>query len=228
MAAVQAADARASLLFVGDLNGHHHEWLGSTTTNRHGVAALDFATVSGCDQLVIGPTHARGGTLDLLMTDVPDLVRVTVVAPLGRSDLSSLSIAISMAQAIPNLCVSRRVLLKHRFNWYAVCDAIGVLPWRSIWSADNPVEKLNVHLSLLVERFVPTKVICVCNKDKPWFNDDCILAFDIKQGAHLRCTRDRSRVNWDEFVYYQRRASTVYAEAMRQFSVRSRDVLMNA
>ena len=72
MAAVQAEDIRASLLFVGDLNGHHMEWLGSTTTNRHEVAAFDFAIVSGCDQLVVGPTHASGGTLDLLMTDVPD------------------------------------------------------------------------------------------------------------------------------------------------------------
>ena len=74
MASVQAADGRASFLFVGDLYGYHHEWFGSTTTNRHGVVALDFATVSGCDQLVIGATHARGGTLDVLMTDVPDLV----------------------------------------------------------------------------------------------------------------------------------------------------------
>ena len=223
MAAVQAADAL-------DLNGHHQERLGSTTTNRYGVAALDFATVSGCDQLVIGPTHARGGTLALLMTDVPDLVRVAVVAQLyiGRSDHSSPSIAISMAQAIPNLCVSRSVLLNHRVNWTAVCDAIGVLPCRSIWSADNPVERLNVHLYLLVERFVPTMVIRVRNKDTPWFNDDCRLAFDIKQGSHLRWTRDRSRVNWDEFVHYQMRANAVYAEAMRQFSVGSRDVLMNA
>ena len=45
MAAVQAEDVRASFLFVGDLNGHHQEWLGSTTTNRHGVAAFDFATL---------------------------------------------------------------------------------------------------------------------------------------------------------------------------------------
>ena len=45
MAAVQEAEARASFLFVGDLNGQHQEWLGSTTTNRHGDAALDFATV---------------------------------------------------------------------------------------------------------------------------------------------------------------------------------------
>ena len=56
--------------------------MGSTTTNRHDLAALDFATVSGCDQLVIGITHARGGTLDLLMTDVPDLLLVAVVTPL--------------------------------------------------------------------------------------------------------------------------------------------------
>ena len=32
------------LLFMLDLNSHHLEWLGSTTTNRNGVAAFDFAT----------------------------------------------------------------------------------------------------------------------------------------------------------------------------------------
>ena len=71
MAALQAADLHAPFLFAGDLNGHHQEWLGSTTTNSHGVAAFDFTTVSGCDQLVDGPTHARGGTIDLLISDVP-------------------------------------------------------------------------------------------------------------------------------------------------------------
>ena len=91
MAAVQAEDVRASFLFEGDLNGHHQEWLGSTTTNLHGYAAFDFVTVSGCDQLVVSPTHACGGTLDLLMTDVPDLVRVDVVAPMGNSDHSNQS-----------------------------------------------------------------------------------------------------------------------------------------
>ena len=113
MAAVQAEDARASFLFVGNLNGHHQEWLDSTTTNLHGILAFDFATVSGCDQLVVCPTHACGGTLDLLMTDVPGLVLVSVVAPIGNSDHSSLSAVISVAQAVPNLCVSRKVFLKH-------------------------------------------------------------------------------------------------------------------
>ena len=132
MAAVQAEDVRAPFLFVGDLNGHQQEWLGSTTTNRHGVAAFDFGTVSGCDQLVVGSTHTHGGTLDLLTTDVPDLVRVAGLAQIGNSDHSSLSAVISMAQAVSNLCVSSKVFLKH-VNWNAVCGAIRELPWPNDW-----------------------------------------------------------------------------------------------
>ena len=139
MATVQAEDVRASFLFVGDLNGHHQEWLGSTTTNGHGVATFDFATVSGRDQLVVGPTHAHGGTLDLLITDAPDLIRVAVVAPIGNSDHSSLSADISMAQPVPNLCVSRKISLKQQINWNTVCGVIRELPWRKIWLSDNPV-----------------------------------------------------------------------------------------
>ena len=54
LAAMQAEDVSATFLFVCELNGHHHEWLGSMTTSHHGVVAFDFATVSGCDQLVVG------------------------------------------------------------------------------------------------------------------------------------------------------------------------------
>ena len=96
MAAVQTEDILASFLFVGDLNGHHQEWLGSRTT---------------------------------------------------------------------------KVFLKHQVNWNTVCGAIQDLPWRNIWLADNPVEVLNEHLSRLVGRYVPTKVIRVRNKDEPKFDD---------------------------------------------------------
>ena len=63
-----------------------------------------------------------------------------MVAPIGNSDHTSLSAVISMAQAVPNLCVSRKIFLKHRVNWNTVCGAMQNLPWRNIWSADNPVE----------------------------------------------------------------------------------------
>ena len=97
-------------------------------TNSQGVAAFDFVTVSGCDQLVVGPTHARGGILDLLMTDVPDLIQVAVVAPMFNSDHSSLSSVILTAQAVPNLCVSRKVFLKTKLIGIQSVVQCGICP----------------------------------------------------------------------------------------------------
>ena len=71
-------------------------------TSQQFLVAISWLSAHG--------THARGGTLDLLMTDVPDLVRVAVVASIGNSDHSSLSAVISITQAVPNLWVSRKVL----------------------------------------------------------------------------------------------------------------------
>ena len=60
------------------------------------------------------------------------------------------------------------------------------------------------------------------NKDKPWF-DQRRHAFGLSE-AHLRWTRDRSLVNWEEFVHSQVRANETNSVAKRQFSVRNRDV----
>ena len=113
-----------------------------------------------------------------------------------------------MAQVIPNLCVCRKVFLKHLVNWIAQD-----LPWHSLWYADNPVEVLNKHLSLLVGRFAPTKVIRVRNKDKPWFDDQFVRALGLKQEVHHRCNCDCSWVNWEEFVHCQVKANQTYSDA---------------
>ena len=197
MAAVQAEVGRASFQFVGDLNGHH-EWLCSMTTNHHGVAALDFTTVADSDQLV--PT-AHGRTLDHLITDAPDLAGVTVGAPIGNSDHLSLPEVILMVWAVSNLYAQRKVFseILRRINleliftvitvpkliWNTVCGAIHEEPKQNIRSADNPVEVLNELLSLPVGHYVPTKAIYAHNKDKPWFDDQCQLYFDLKQDTFL-------------------------------------------
>ena len=104
-----------------------------------------------------------------------------MIVQLGNSVYSSLLAVIWMAHAVPNLCVGRNVFLKYQVNWNTVCGAIRDLLCRNIWSADNPVDLLNEHLLLLVGRHVPTKVIRVHNKDKPWFDVQCRHAFSLKQ-----------------------------------------------
>ena len=107
-----------------------------------------------------------------------------------------------MAQEVSNLCIRKKIFLKHHVNWNTVCGEIQVVLWRNIWLADNPAEVLDEHLSQLVERYVPTKVILICvrNKDKPRLDNQCRHAFGLKEEAHLRWTRDRSRVNWKNLL----------------------------
>ena len=88
-----------------------------------------------------------------------------------------------MAQAVQNLCVSRKAFLKNQVNWNKVWGAIQDLPWHNIWSAGNPPEVLNEHLPLPVGRYVATKVINVNNKDKHGFDDEYRDAFGLKQEA---------------------------------------------
>ncbi len=91
MLLIQDDVRKAALIFVGDFNAHHREWLASVfLTDSHGRAAFDFANDSGFFffQLVTGPTHLAGSRLDLALTDVPDVVKVTTMAPLGTCDHS--------------------------------------------------------------------------------------------------------------------------------------------
>ena len=92
-----------------------------------------------------------------------------------------------MAQPAPNLCLQENLSETPIVYLNAVCGAIQDLPWRNIWSVDNPVEALKKHLSLLVGHYASTKFINFHNKDKPLFDDQCRCAFDLKQEAHLRC-----------------------------------------
>ena len=60
---------------------------------------------------------------------------------------------------------------------------------------------------MLVLHYEPTKIIRVRKSDEPWFDDQCRLAFGLKQEAHLRWTSDHSRVSWEEFALCQVRAN---------------------
>ena len=230
MASIQAADRKASFVFVGDLNGHHAEWLGSPRTDRHGEAAYDFCCAAGCTQLVSEPTHQFGGVLDLVMTDVPDLVDADVRAPIGNSDHSSISLQITTSQRVPDLAFSKEVYLKNRVDWDQVRDDVAQLDWAFIRAsgAATSVDLLSSELQRIVRRRVPVRRIFFRARDKPWFTAECLRARQVKQAAYRRWSRDRNDLNWTAFVESRRLAQACYARAMSNFNARTREQLASA
>ena len=81
-----------------------------------------------CTQIVEKPTHIAGGRLDLVLTDVQDLVRVSTHCLIGTSDHFHLQVVVMLNERVPQMCCTRRVLLKSRINWGAVRDDLAVLP----------------------------------------------------------------------------------------------------
>ena len=92
-----------------------------------GGAARGFCDLADCLQLVNGPTHRYGSTLDLLMADVPDLSRVSVGGILGRSDHSYISVNLTTTVRVPDFCSSRIVYQKLRVQWDLVSDNLCAL-----------------------------------------------------------------------------------------------------
>ena len=117
MARVQEEDRKAAFVYVGDANAHHTDWLESISpTDRHGQNARDFCNLAGAEQLVEGPTHMAGNRLDLVMTNVPDVVKIWVGSPIGSSDHSYVACRLLVEQSVQEHCIRRRVRLKNRVN----------------------------------------------------------------------------------------------------------------
>ena len=219
MGSIQSVDPMSVFCFVGDINCYHSKWLESRITDAHGVADFDFATVADCSQLVNGPTHRAGGVLDLVLTNVPDLCDVHVHGNVGRSDHASLGVALKLSPAVAGFNVARRVPLKSRVNWNAVCEALSGLNWRSIFRSPTMVHNyFDREVSGIMERFVPMVTVRRRGGDAAWFDGDCRRAFELKQSVDHRWCRNCSAVNWDLFCQARGSANRLYAAAKARYS----------
>ena len=86
----------------------------------HVKAVLDFASLSGCEQMVTEPTHVDGGILDLVLTDAHTLVWIRVGPPIGTSDHNALFIDVVLEQLIPHLMCRQEIYLKNSVDWELV------------------------------------------------------------------------------------------------------------
>lgn len=98
MASIQSGDVKSSFNFIEDLNAHDQQQLGFVSpTNSHGPAALDFSHLSGCQ---LGSIHSSGNYLKLVLTDLPGIIKISVLVPIGTSDQFPLVLLIIMASTL--------------------------------------------------------------------------------------------------------------------------------
>ena len=144
---------------------------------------------------------------------------------LGRSDHASLGVALNLSPAVAEFDEARRVPLKSRVNWNAVCEALSGLNWRNIFRSLTMVHDFDREVSGIMERFVPMVTVGRRGGDTAWFDGECRRAFELKQSAYHRWCRNRSAVNWDLFCQARGTANRLYAAAKARYSADCRQIL---
>jgi hypothetical protein len=145
-------------ILIGDFNLPDIDWISGTAVSRSSNEVLEAATASGLVQLVDFPTHIRGNTLDLVLTNMPDrLLNVRDEGRLGKSDH-----VIIMCDVLTRTGSQKVITVKNwnRADWNSIRSGIRDTVWPTM--ADNGTaeaawQQLRGRLDELVSKHVPVR-----------------------------------------------------------------------
>lgn len=200
---IQEIDKKSCFVFMGDYNAHHEEWLGSTCTDIHGEAALQFCYTLGLSQLVGESTHAGGGRLDLVMTDLAG-VKVSVLPPIGSSDHSCIDINVKFPGLVLEKPIKRLIYLYQKADWNKFRDIIDRTDWNTVIGSKTTKPELSITkftsvLQAAIRECVPSVVLKSDKRENNWYSNELSRLASLRKAAHDQWKSSPTSVNWDAF-----------------------------
>ncbi|MCP4459302.1 MAG: endonuclease/exonuclease/phosphatase family protein, partial [Cytophagales bacterium] len=144
----------------------------------------------GLHQCINVPTHCKGKTLDLLLTNTTSLVsnvHVSEHSAICKSDHFPISFEVKANVKIKK-APKRKVYNFKKGNWDRLNDDLRGVPWSSLIDRTEPELAWRSFKSILfklVDRNIPT-ITLKGNFDSPWFDAECYDAYRDKERAHKK------------------------------------------
>ena len=170
-------------IIVGDFNLPDINWQNMTSSTR-GRAVLEAAVEENLEQMVRIPTHTKGNTLDLILTNCPEkILTVSDGGRIGKSDHIVLNI-----EVVVNL--TKKTCKVKRSNWSkadigGLRNYLGEINWKSILT-NKPVEEawynFKTTLNDATAKFVPSSTMRTANSPK-WLTRDIVKLIRKKKRA---------------------------------------------
>ena len=177
----------------GDFNLKSISWPQSEDMgNGNGTDKLfvDSFNGFGLDQCISGPTHNKGRTLDLMLTNSKNFVTEINVSPdcyLCKSDHYLLTFEVR-SNVKRNKVPKRKILNFKKANWEALNNELGNIQWDSMLDCTEPELAwlaFKHTLFSLVDRYIPS-ISIKSDFTSPWFDAECFEAYRNKDRAHKK------------------------------------------
>ena len=175
---------------VGDFNLKSISWPRSEDMgNGNGTDRLfiDSFNGFGLDQCFSRPTHNKGRTLDLMLTNSKNFFTEILVSPdsyLCKSDHYLLTFKVR-SNVKRNKAPKRKILDFKKANWEAIYNELSNIHWNAILDCMEPeLAWLAFKRALfsLVDRYIPS-ISIKSDFTSPWFDAECFEAYrNIEQG----------------------------------------------
>ena len=191
------------VFIIGDFNLSSVTWpvdnTNGNTYTRIDKQFVDSFSELGLSQHVTGPTHTKGKTLDILLTNHSPLIRDVEVQSdksICKSDHFPICFKVNIktkSKSIPN----RKLYNFKKANWDQLNSDLREVPWRAFMDSVDPEiswRSFKNVLFALVDKHIP--LITVKNNfSAPWFDSDCYAAYRKKERAHIKFKSHNSLAN---------------------------------
>ena len=175
------------VMILGDLNYHLEQ-----------DAFNSLLTVQGLANHVTFPTHERGGSLDPVLTDLPDSsILCQQLGMVGTSDHHAVLTRVKL-NAAREAAAPRSIWLWERADWAALRSSISHTDWDALLrgNAEEKACALTTKLLALQQQHVPSRMYLARPGDPAWFGYRCRAAAEAKHAAWVRYKRCPTRRNW--------------------------------
>jgi len=215
----------AEVLFAGDFNVHHKDWLGSSSNDRGGAEAFSFSLLNDMEQLIKHPTRVPDrhdhspNTLDLFFTSNPSHYAYTIFAPLGSSDHNLISIHSKWSRP-PKIPPSKRLLWHFgSAQWSALREFLIDFPWDDCFLASRDASVVADSITEVIlagmEAFIPSSTKSFSSHK--WFDRSCADACRIRDGAYRAKKLFPSANSHSAYISSRNRCKAIIRKVKRAF-----------
>ena len=213
------------IFIIGDFNLSSVDWQSNSPSDQNNVDStekqfLDTFNEFGLDQCVREPTHIKGKTLDILLTNHSELInnfRVLECNSVCKSDHFPITfeVKIKVKRKKP---VKRKGYNFKRANWEALNRDLNSIDWGALLdSTEVELAWLNFKSTLFrcVNSHIPTLTI-KSEFQPPWFDAELFQACKKKERAWKKFKMSKSKTDEIQFANKRREFKSMACKKMRE------------
>ena len=227
----------SEVLYIGDFNVHHTDWLQSTHTDVGGIEAFHFSISNKLEQIIKHPARVphrhchAANTLDLFFTSNPQNYTYTVSSPLGSSDHCTVSVTSSFTEPPPIPSTQHHLWHFENTRRPDVSNFLLNFPWNDycFWTPDPDLvaTAVGVVVDSGMRAYIPYS-LTTFSPSNPWFDRVCSSAISDREGAHRSYQASPFELTQATFISARNYCSVKIRRARSSFRKREIDKLSSS